>query len=169
MPDLSRVGVLANPANPAYTATVRGVQEAARKAGFETLIVEARSAQEIEKGISLMSAEKVGAVVIHPDPLYFGDQMGHIINLTTKNRLPSIMTFRGYAEAGGLMSYGHDWAANFRRAATYVDKILKGAKPADLPVEQPTVFELHINRKTAKALGVPIPQSLLIIADKVIE
>ena len=92
-----------------------------------------------------------------------------IAELAAKNRLPSIATHREYAEAGGLMSYGPNLADNFRRAATYVDKIFKGAKPGDLPVEQPTKFELVINRKTAKALGLTIPQSLLISADKVIE
>ena len=169
VPKLSRVAILVNPTNPARIATVKSVQDAARKAGVQTLLLEARSAQEIENAFTTMTREKAGAVITQPDPLFFGQEMGHIVNLAAKNRLPSIMTFRGYAEAGGLMSYGHDFAENFRRAATYVDKILKGTKPADLPVEQPTLFELHINRKTAKTLGLTIPQSLLISADKVIE
>ena len=168
-PKLSRVAVLVNPANPAHTATLKGVQEAARAAGLQTLLVEAQNAQEIENAFALMARENAGAVVVQPDPIFFSQERDRIINLATKNRLMSIMTFRGYAEAGGLMSYGHDWAENYRRAATYVDKIFKGAKPADLPVEQPTRFELHINARTARALGLTIPQSLLITADKVIE
>jgi putative ABC transport system substrate-binding protein len=100
---------------------------------------------------------------------YSNDARRQIAELAAKNRLPSISTRREYAEAGYLMSYGPNSADSFRRAATYVDKIFKGAKPGDLPVEQPTTFELFINGKTAKALGLKIPQSLLISADKVIE
>jgi putative ABC transport system substrate-binding protein len=169
VPKLSRVAVLVNPANPAHTATVEGVQNAARAAGLQTLIVEARSAQEIENAFAAMAKGNAGAVVVQPDPMFFSQERDQIVNLAAKNRLASIMTFRGYADVGGLMSYGHDWAENYRRAATYVDKIIKGAKPGDLPVEQPTLFELHINRKTAKALGLTIPQSLLVSADKLIE
>jgi putative ABC transport system substrate-binding protein len=169
VPKLSRVAVLVNPANPAYTATQSGIQEAAQKVGLQTILVKARSAQEIDSAFAVMIREKAGAVIIQPDPFFFSQQQSQIVNLGAKNRLPSIMTFRGYAEAGGLMSYGHDWAENLRRAATYVDKILKGTKPGDLPVEQPTLFELHINRRTAKALGLTIPQSLLVMANKIIE
>jgi putative ABC transport system substrate-binding protein len=100
---------------------------------------------------------------------FFNQQVRQIAELAAKNRLPTICGIREYVEAGGLMSYGQDQADSNRRAATYVDKIFKGAKPSDLPVEQPTKFELFINRKTAKALGLTIPQSLLISADKVIE
>jgi putative ABC transport system substrate-binding protein len=169
VPKLFRVAVLVNPTNPAHTATVKGVQEAARGIGLQTLLVEARNAQEIENAFVQMVRGNVGAVIVQPDPTFFSQERALIINLAMKDRMPSIMTFRGYADAGGLMTYGHDWAENYRRAATYVDKILKGAKPADLPVEQPTRFELHINAKTAKALGLTIPQSLRISADKVIE
>jgi len=167
VPKLTRVAVLVNPTNPAHTGTIKGVRDAARVAGMQTLVVEARSAQEVEAAFAVMAREKVGAVVIQPDVLFI--ERSQVIDFATKNRLPSIMTYRGYAEAGGLMSYGHDWAENYRRAATYVDKILMGVKPADMPVQQPTRFELHINAKTAKALGLKIPQSLLISADKVIE
>jgi ABC-type uncharacterized transport system substrate-binding protein len=99
----------------------------------------------------------------------FTQQLRQIVELTAKYRLPSISGNREYIDAGSLISYGPSFAEMYRRAATYVDKILKGAKPADLPVEQPTKFELFINGKTAKALGLKIPQSLLIMADKVIE
>jgi putative ABC transport system substrate-binding protein len=115
-----------------------------------------------------MSRDKAGAVIVMNDT-FFIQQRRQIAELAAKNRLPSIAAIREYAEAGGLMSYGSNISDNWRRVATYVDKILRGAKPADLPVEQPTKFELFINSKTAKALGLTIPQSLLISADKVIE
>jgi putative ABC transport system substrate-binding protein len=130
--------------------------------------VEAQTPQEIEKAFSTMTHQKAGAVVI-ADDVFFTQQRLQIAKLAVRHRLPSIYPREEYAQAGGLMTYGSSLAHQYRRAATYVDKILKGAKPADLPVEQPTKFELVINGKTAKALGLTIPQSLLIIADKVIE
>ena len=123
---------------------------------------------EIERAFANMKKEKVQAVVIVSTPLFL-DQRRHIAELAAVNRLPIVCRYREYAEAGGLASYGPNLANNFVRAATYVDKIFKGAQPADLPVEQPTKFELIINGMTAKALGLKIPQSLLISADKVIE
>lgn len=115
-----------------------------------------------------MAEEKAGAVIVLRDA-FFIQQMRKIAELAATNRLPSIAGDPEYAEAGGLMSFGSNDTYNFRRAATYVDKILKGAKPGDLPVEQPTKFELIINGRTAKALGLKIPQALLISADKVIK
>jgi putative ABC transport system substrate-binding protein len=115
-----------------------------------------------------MAQERVGAVVILADPM-LGSQRMRLAELSAKHRLPSISPFREAAEYGGLISYGPSLRANFRRAAVYIDRILKGAKPADLPVEQPTTFELVINIKTAKALGLTIPPSLLARADQVIE
>ena len=115
-----------------------------------------------------MARDKAGAVIVLNDT-FFVEQRRQIAELAAKNRLASISAVREYAEAGGLMSYGSNVADNFRRMATYVDKIFKGAKPGDLSVEQPTLFEHVINGKTAKALGLKIPQSLLISADKVIE
>ena len=115
-----------------------------------------------------MARERAGAVIIAIDS-FFIQQGRQIADLAAKHRLPSMSGSREYAEAGGLMSYGQNLADNYRRAATYVDKILKGAKPGDLPVEQPTTFELFINRKAAKALGIKIPDSILLRADKVIE
>jgi putative ABC transport system substrate-binding protein len=168
VPKLSRVAVLVNPANPAHTTILKNVQAAAQRAGVRMLSVEARNPQEIENAFSTMSRENAGAVIMEPD----GDlnrQLHRIAELAAKHRLPSIHLDREYAEAGGLMSYGPSFADRYRRAATYVDKILKGAKPGDLPVEQPTKFELVINGKTAKALGLTIPKPLLISADKVIE
>ena len=168
VPTLSRVAVLMNPANSANAIVLKSVQSAAQRTGTKILPVDVRSPQEIASAFSVIVREKPGAVFVVQDPLFI-QQRRQIAELAAKNLLPSISGFREYAEAGGLMSYGQNLAENYRRAATFVDKILKGTKPADLPVEQPTKFELIINGKTAKALGLKIPQSLLIMADKVIE
>jgi len=167
-PKVARVAVLVNPSNLAHANVLKNTQAAAEGVAVKVLPVEAQTPQEIERAFSAMSLEAVGAVIVVRDGL-FNQQARQIVELATKNRLPSIFANREYTEAGGLMSYGSNTADIFRRSATYVDKILKGAKPADLPIEQPTKFELIINGKTAKALGLKIPQSLLIMADKVIE
>jgi putative ABC transport system substrate-binding protein len=168
VPKLSRVAVLVNPANPAHTTILKNVEAAAQSVGVRMLAVEARNPQEIENAFSIMSREKASAVIVEPDG-FFLRQRRQIAELAAKNRLPSISGYPSMVDAGGLMSYGTNLDDQFRRAATFVDKILKGAKPADLPVEQPMRFELIINGKTAKALGLKIPQSLLIMADKVIQ
>ena len=168
VPKLSRVAVLVNPDNVAHPVRLKSVLAAAQKAKVETLPVEARTMQGIGNGFSIMTREKAGGLIVLVDA-FFIQQEREIAELAAKHRLPSITGDREYVEAGGLMSYGQDLADSFRRAATYVDKIFKGAKPADLPVEQATKLELFINRKTAKALGLTIPQSLLISADRVIE
>ena len=167
VPKLSRVVVLVNPENPSNTMALRNVQAAARRTGVTILSFEARTPQEIENAFSQMPRQKAGALIVAREA-FFNQQVRQIAELAAKNRLPTICGIREYVEAGGLMSYGQDQADSNRRAATYVDKIFKGAKPSDLPVEPPTKFELFINRKTAKALGLTIPQSLLISADKVI-
>ena len=167
-PKLFRVAVLVNPANSSHAMLLKSILSAAQKSSATILPVEARTAPEIEKAFSAMAREKAGAVIVPRDGLFIS-QLRQIAELSAKHRLPSIAGVREYPEAGGLMSYGSDNTDNHRRAASYVDKILKGVKPADLPVEQPTKFELVINGKTAKALGLKIPQSLLISADKVIE
>ena len=118
--------------------------------------------------LSAMLKERMGALIVGPSPTFFG-QREQLVELAAKNRLPTVFRLAEYTRPGGLMSYGPHYADLFRRAATYVDKILKGVKPADLPVEQPTKFELVINLKTAKALGLTIPPSLLARADQVIE
>jgi putative ABC transport system substrate-binding protein len=130
--------------------------------------VSARTAADIERGFAAMARERAEAVIIASD-VFFSGQLHQIAALAVEHRLPSIYTGRRYARAGGLMSYGQDLAEHFRHAATYVDKILKGAKPGELPIEQPTRIHLAINRKTAKALGLTIPQELLLRADEVIE
>jgi len=168
VPRLSQVAVLVNPANSGHAAILKGTQAAARKLNIKVLPAEARTAQEIERAFSVMARERAGAVIVAIDA-FFIQQGRQIADLAAKHRLPSMSGSREYVEAGGLMSYGQNLADNYRRAATYVDKILKGAKPGDLPVEQPTTFELFVSRKAAKALGITIPQSILVRADRVIE
>jgi putative ABC transport system substrate-binding protein len=168
VPGLSRVAILVNHANQSHVVTVKNVQAAAQKTNVKILPVEARTVAEIEKAFAGMVREKAGAVIVARDGL-FTQQARQIAELAAKNRLPTIAGSREFVEAGGLISYGQNNADNYRRAAIFVDKIFKGAKPRDLPVEQPTKFEFVINRKTAKALGLTIPQSLLIRADEVIE
>jgi putative ABC transport system substrate-binding protein len=125
-------------------------------------------AADIDRAFSEITRARTGALTVVSTPM-FASERRRLVDLAAKNRLPTMFSFRVYVDAGGLMSYGPSLPDMFRRAATYVDKILKGAKPADLPVEQPTKFELVINLKTAKALGLAIPQSLLGRADHVIE
>ncbi len=168
VPRLSRVAVLMNPANPGHAMILKTVQAAAQKSGIKIMPVRVRAAQDIENAFSTMARENVKAVIVARDAIV-SQQLRQIAELSAKNHLASIGANREYPAAGGLMSYGANDLDQWRRAATYVDKIFKGAKPGDLPVEQPTIFELVINGKTAKALGLKIPQSLLISADKVIE
>jgi len=168
VPKLSRVAVLGNPTSPANIQGLESIQTAGQKRRVAVVHVEARTPQEIDNAFSLIRQQNAGALIVLLDPL-FQQQTSRIAELSEKHRLPSMTADRIYVEAGCLMSYGSNRADDWRRAATYVDKIFKGAKPADLPVEQPTIFELVINRKIAKALGLTIPQSLLISADKVIE
>ena len=168
VPKLSRVAVLLNPANTQHRSTFSNIQTAAANAGIKAFPVEAETAQQVESAFTAMVQQRAGAMIVAIDAR-FTDYLPQILGLAARNRMPAMFPERGYVEAGGLMSYGQDFAESYRRAATYVDKIFKGAKPAELPVEQPTKFELVINRKTAKALGLTIPQELLLRADKVIE
>ncbi|MBI3371484.1 MAG: ABC transporter substrate-binding protein [Betaproteobacteria bacterium] len=167
-PKVSRVSVLMNRENAIHATLLKEVEAAAAKRNVKILPVEARTPEDIDKAFGAMAKEKSQAFIVAQHPIFI-QQTGQIAQLAAKNRLPSIAGTREYAEAGGLISYGASNADGFRRSASYVDKIFKGAKPADLPVEQPTKFELVINRKTAKALGLTIPQSLLISADRVID
>ena len=168
VPKLARVAVLMNPANSSSAIALKNVQSAAQGTSVKILPVEARSPREIETAFTMMIKEKAGAVIVVQDGV-LTNEAHQIAELAAKHRLPAIAWIREYVDAGGLMSYGSNQTDQFRRAATYVDKIFKGAKPGDLPVEQPTKFELVINGKTANALGLKIPQSLLISADKVIQ
>jgi len=168
VPGVSRVALLWNPDNPGGAPQLREAEAAARILGVRLQAVEARNPQEIDRAFSAMTRERAGALIVLPDAI-FGNQQKQIANLAVKSRLPSIYGIREYGEAGGLIVYSANNLDLERRAAIFVDRILKGAKPADLPVEQPTKFELVINLKTAKALGLTIPQSILIRADEIIQ
>ena len=165
-PHLRRVAVLSNPANPARDLAIRDLKAAARSLSVQLQLLEARGPNEFAGAFAAMARGRAEALFVALDPL-FGIHRAQLGDLAAKGRLPAMYGSREYPEAGGLMSY--DYRHSFRRAATYVDKILKGAKPADLPIEQPTRFELVINMTTAKALGLAIPQSLLLRVDQVIE
>jgi ABC-type uncharacterized transport system substrate-binding protein len=168
VPKVRRVAILSNPANPFHAFATRDVKGAARSLEVQLQLLEARGPTEFDGAFAAMAKERVGALVIVPDQM-FQLHGTRLADLVARSRLPAAYGVREYVEAGGLISYGASLPDLWRRAATYVDKILKGAKPADLPVEQPTKFELVINLKTAKALGLTIPQSLLQRADQVIE
>lgn len=168
VPRVGAVAVLSNPANPAHAVAIENVKVSARSLGVQLQLFEARGPDEFEGVFGAMAKERVGAVLVMPDALFTLHRV-RLADLAARNRLPSSYGVMEIVEAGGLLSYGPSMTDLYRRAAIYVDKILKGAKPADLPVEQPTQFELVINLKTAKALGLTIPQSLLLRADRVIE
>jgi putative tryptophan/tyrosine transport system substrate-binding protein len=168
VPGVSRVAVLWNPANPMLLQQLRDTESAARSLNVQLQPVEARSPDEFDRAFSRIIRGRVEALLVSTDPV-FAAQGTRLANLAARNRLPAMYGLRRHVEAGGLIAYGANELDVWRRAATYVDKILKGAKPAELPVEQPTKFELVINLKTAKALGLTIPPSLLARADHVIE
>jgi putative ABC transport system substrate-binding protein len=168
VPKVRRVAVLWNPANPGHPPAIREVNVAARSLGVQLQLLEARGSNEFDGAFAAMAKERVGALLVLSDAM-FALHRTRLADLAARSRLPAAYGTREMVEAGGLMSYGSSLRDLFRRAATYVDKILKGAKPGDLPVEQPTKFELVINIKTAKALGLTIPQSLLQRADEVIQ
>jgi putative ABC transport system substrate-binding protein len=168
VPKTVRVGVLVSPTNPLNSEMEADAKEAARSLGMQFKIVEAEAPAELEGAFSTMHTERVGAVLVLGGAGFYLNRT-EIVGLALRNRLPSMFQNREFVEAGGLLSYAPSTVANYRRAATFVDKILKGAKPGDLPVEQPTKFELVINLKTAKSLGLTIPQSLLQRADELIE
>ncbi len=144
------------------------IERAAHSIDREVIPVDVRDPDELEPALRAMAEQRAGALIVVPAPI-FGQRSQRMADLTVKARLPAMFFNKTFVEAGGLMSYGADSADMIRRVALYVDKILKGAKPADIPVEQPTKFELVINLKTAKALGLTIPYTLLGLADEVIE
>jgi putative ABC transport system substrate-binding protein len=168
IPRLSRIAFLMNPDTSSHPAILKSVQAAAQRIGVRVLPLHARNPGEFERGFDVMRRERTEAVILAPDTFYIG-QRRQYAELALKNRMPTMFSFREQVEAGGLMSYGQNLADHYRRAATYVDKILKGARPGELPIEQPTRLYLAINRKTAKALGLTISQELLLRADEVIE
>ena len=166
VPNVSRMAFLRNPDNPSSAAFLREAEAAARALGVRLQTPEARNPQEIEDAFAAMTRERAGALLLLADPMFLY-QRRQIAELAVKRRLPSIYGQTEYAEAGGLMTYSADFLDVHRRAASYIDKILKGAKPADLPVAQPTKFELVINLRTARAIGLTIPPSILQRADQI--
>jgi putative ABC transport system substrate-binding protein len=168
VPKIRRVAILSNPTNAYHQLAIKEVTVAARSLGVQLQLLEARGPAEFDGAFAAMAAERVGALLVVSDVI-FNNHRTRLADLAARSRLPAAYGVRESVEAGGLMSYGASFLDIHRRSAAYVDKILKGAKPADLPVEQPTKFELVINLKTAKALGLTIPQSLLRQADQVIE
>ena len=168
VPNLSRVALLWNPTNSSNAPQLLHAQEAARILGVRLQPLEIRGPGEIEGAFAAMTKERAGAVMVLLDSMLVANR-ARIAELTTKSRLPGIYGLTDYAKAGGLMAYGPNVADMHRQAATYVDKILKGRRPTDLPVEQPTKFELIINLSAAKALGLTIPPLILTRADQVIE
>ena len=168
VPGSTRVGVLMNPDNPSTLLATRETEAAARSLGLTLHVVQARDLADLDRAFSDILKAQARAVVVLPDPMLFAART-RIVALAAKSQLPVVGEAREFAAAGGLMAYGPRITENFRRAAMYVDKILRGAKPGDLPVEQPSTFELVINLNTARALGLTISQSLLLRADEVIQ
>lgn len=167
-PNATRIAVLINPGNPSHAHEWRGTQEAARVLHTELFSAEIRDPGEMDGAFATVKSGHADALAVFADPLFLLEA-SRIADFAASNKLPAIYNLREHVEVGGLMSYGPDLKDSFRRAAVFVDKILKGARPADLPIEQPTKFELVINLKTAKALGLTIPPALLTGADEVIE
>ena len=167
-PSASRFAALLNPANPTNPPQLKLLRAAALTLGVSVLSFEAQRADEIDRAFAAMRPQRPEALIVIDDPL-LSSRARWITELAAKSRLPAIYASGPWADAGGLMSFGTNVHDLYRRAASYVDKILKGAKPGDLPVEQPTKFELVVNLKTTKSLGITIPQLILLRADRVIE
>jgi putative ABC transport system substrate-binding protein len=168
VPQATVIALLVNPANPTTQDQVRDMNEAARASNVRLQVVNARSASDIDLAFAAMKEHHAAALVIGADPLLL-NQRDHLIVLAARDQLPTIYSQREFAIIGGLVSYGIDFPENYRQGGVYAGRILKGEKPADLPVVQPTKFELVINLKTAKALGLEVPPQLLARADEVIE
>jgi putative ABC transport system substrate-binding protein len=162
------MAVLRNPAHPVAEVFLREMQAAGRALDVRLDFFEVRDPSQLDGALSRIEKERAGALIVTPDPL-FSSQRSRIVDFLARHRWPSMFFSNEDVNAGGLMSYGPSLLDSYRRGAYYVDKILKSAKPADLPVEQPTKFELLINLKTAKQIGVTIPPSVLARADKVIK
>jgi putative ABC transport system substrate-binding protein len=167
-PDARRIAALRNPTNPGAATAWPEIQAAAKSFGIQPLLVDAREPRDLEPAFAAMARDRAAGIVIVPDPLFLKERR-RIADLAEQTRLATIFQRSENVEAGGLMSYGPKLTEQVRQVANYIDRILKGAKPATLPVEQPTQFELVINLKSAKALGLAIPPSLLVRADHVIQ
>jgi len=168
IPKLSHIAVLWNPVNPFHNASLKQAQAAAQTLRMKVQSVAVRTREDLDDAFASLLRERPGALLVLADRVFLHDR-ARLMNFAAANRLPGVYAYRELVEAGGLMSFGPSYADMHRRAATFVDKILKGAKPADLPVEQPTKFELVINLKSAKAIGLVVPPTLLARADEVIE
>jgi putative ABC transport system substrate-binding protein len=168
VPRAKSVAVLMNPTSVTSAALRKELEGTAQALRVQLQVLQVRERQEIDDAFAAMARRRAEALLVVSDPMLFA-QLERIVDLAARHRLPGIFEWREFAQAGGLMSYGTNIADMYRRLATYVDKILKGAKPSDLPIEQPTKYELVINLKTAKALGLTIPQPLLLRADEVIQ
>jgi putative ABC transport system substrate-binding protein len=168
IPTVSHIAVLWNAASPLQVVAEKQTQAAARVLRMKVLSLGVRTKEEIEDAFAAIVRDRAGALLVLADRLFLHHR-ARIMDFAARQRLPGVHAYRELVEVGGLMSFGPSYADMHRRAAYYVDKILKGVKPADLPVEQPTKFELVINLKTAKALELTIPQSVLIRADEVIQ
>ena len=168
VPHASRVAVLSNPADPSFALQVRQVEATGRSLGIRLQHVEARGPEEFDSAFAAMARERADALLVTGTSTFLAHRV-RLAELAVKGRLPTMHSFRESVEAGGLMAYAVNMADFVGRSAVYVDKILKGAKPADLPIEQPTKFELLINLKAAKALGITVPQALVLRADEVIQ
>ena len=168
LPSISRVAVLTNPGNPSHAIFWKETQAAAQTLGLQLQSIKVRAPEDFDEAFQAAAHGRAEAMLMFDDPMILSSQ-ARLVALAAKRRLPTMYGFREFPDAGGLLSYGPNLLHQYRRTAIYVDKILKGAKPADLPIEQPTKFELVINLKTAKTLGLTIPQSVLLRADQVIE
>ena len=167
-PGVGRVGILADVAHPGTRQRVQATAAAARALKVELREIEVRDRGDLDKAFDKIRRDRIEALLVPLFPMFFA-QRARIVDLAARSQVPTMYDVREYVDGGGLVAYGPAFQDLFRRAALYVDKILKGAKPADLPIEQPTKFELIVNLKTAKALGVTIPPSILARADQVIE
>ena len=168
-PRVTRVAVLRDPGVASQIALFGSIQSVAPSLGVELRPIDARGGTEIERGVTAFAASEPNAGLIAPTGARAGLHRELIVALAARHRLPAVYAYRGHAMSGGLISYGADQGDHFRPAAGYVDRILKGEKPADLPVQAPTKYELVINLKTAKTLGLTVPETLLARADEVIE
>ena len=168
VPKVSRVAVLSNPTNPDSVLSLKGIEVAARALGVQFRVKEVHDPTKLDKAFEDTTREGARALMVLPDPMFVSEG-GRIVALAAQSRLPAMYAHREFVDAGGLMFYGASLADMWRRAAIYVDKILKGTKPADLPVEQPTKFDFIINLKAAKQIGLTIPPNVLARATKVIK
>jgi len=168
VPQARVIALMVNPNNPPTERTIEDVQQAARAKGVQLAILKAGTEGEIDAAFASLVQLRAGALVIGPDP-FFTSRLDQLVTLLSRHAVPAIYGWREFVASGGLISYGASLTVVFHQLGIYVGKILKGAKPFDLPVEQPTKFELVVNLKTAKALGITVPQSIFARADEIIE